>query len=198
MPIGSDDGGASSTSKHEYSHTARKLAEIRRQHKLGAEKGLETDALWSHHTDNVAVGQRDGHTAATTTSNGPDPGTGNTTEAPQIIVCTPEDVFGANTTTHNGRGLGAGSTSPATPDNARGILINPFNGDYLIPGSTSTLRQRGSGRRVTFQTPDDVLRAAGRANGPFTDHVARLHAELAELENVSGDRSCVMTTYCLY
>ena len=148
----------------------------------------------------MAVGQDDGHKAATTTSNGRNPGAGNTTETPQIIVYTPEDIHGTAPTTNNGCGLGAGSTSTAVPDDGRGVIINPFNGDYLVPGSS--LRQRGSGRRVTFQMPtDDVLRANerdGEARSAFTNHVARLHAELAELNNVSGPRSCMVYTYCRY
>ena len=154
----------------------------------------------------MAAGQDDGHKAATTISNGRDPGAGNTTEPPKIIVCTPEDIHGTAPTTNNGRGLGAGSLFTPVPDDGRGMLINPFNGDYLVPGSSSSLRQRRSGavKKVQWAT-DDVLRMANNTNGrdvesrgAFNNHVARLNAELAELDDVSGPRSYIMTAYCLY
>ena len=155
----------------------------------------------------MAVGPDDGHRAATTISNGRDYGAGNTIETPQIIVCTPEDVFGADATTNNGRGLGAGSTFTAVLDDGIGVVANPFNGRYLEPGSR--LRQRGLGAGRTFQmVPGDVLGAANTANGreiearsAFINHVAQLlqHVDVnAELDNVSGPRSCMMTTYCPY
>ena len=121
----------------------------------------------------MAVGPDNGHSGTTTTSHGRDLEAGSTSEAPKISITAPEDGHGAVGTTINRRSLRADSTFPALPampNYERGVVANPFDGRYFVPGSR--LRQRGSGAGTQ-------LRQEINAN--------------VELDNVSGPRSYIMT-----
>ncbi len=121
-----------------------------------------------------------------------------------------DDGHGAATTTVSGRGLGAGSTAGTpkivvtAPDHGHGAVANTINGRQFGPGSI--LRRRGSGAASRFEmVPNDGHGAvAATINGrnpqtrsAFVNHVAQLLQNIdvnVEPDNVSGLRSCMMTT----
>ena len=77
-----------------------------------------------HHTDNVAVGLDNGHSAATTTTNGRGLEAGSIAEAPEIIVTAPRDGNEPVAATINGRHYGPRSgLRRRTPEADRNPIV---------------------------------------------------------------------------
>lgn len=147
----------------------------------------------------MAVAQTDGHVAAKTTSNG----RGSTAEAPGIIVTAPQDGNGPVVK----RGPAVPSLFTPAPETGRELIINPLIGRYFYgprPGRPGLWRRIPEAGDQTF--PENLLNAIIASDSNLHDveistalvaYTTKLLKDMdaqAELKNVSGPKSCMMTT----